>query len=120
MSHVDQFIPHLCVNDGLGALEFYKSVFGEEEGNRIMSPDGRKLVHGELVIDGHKCFLSDEFPKERGRHGQDPAELRWYMRANHPRCGQRRRASSAGGRCGGKGFDAGAGHVLGRPIRKDY
>src|SRR5437762_12255048 len=66
MDHVDQFIPHLCVSDGMAALEFYKSVFGAEEGDRVMSPDGRKLVHGEIVVDGHKCFLSDEFPPEEG------------------------------------------------------
>ena len=75
MDHVDQFIPHLCVNDGMAALEFYKSVFGAEEGDRVMSPDGRKLVHGEIVIDGHKCFLSDEFPHEEGGTVKTPQSL---------------------------------------------
>ena len=32
MHREDQFIPHLCVSDGLAALEFYKSVFGAEAG----------------------------------------------------------------------------------------
>jgi len=75
MKHVDQFIPHLCVRDGMAALEFYKSVFGAEEGDRVMSPDGQKLVHGEIVIDGHKCFLSDEFPQDEGGTVRTPQSL---------------------------------------------
>jgi len=75
MGHVDQFIPHLCVRDGLAALEFYKSVFGAEEGDRVMSPDGRKLVHGEIVLGEHKCFLSDEFPQEEGGTVKTPQSL---------------------------------------------
>ena len=75
MDHVDQFIPHLCVSDGTAALEFYKSVFGAQEGDRVMSPDGRKLVHGEIVVDGHKCFLSDEFPPEEGGTVKTPQSL---------------------------------------------
>jgi PhnB protein len=76
MSRVDQFIPHLCVSNGIEALEYYKSVFGGVEQDRIMSPDGRKLAHGEIVIDGHMCFLSDEFP-------EDASILRWNLRADH-------------------------------------
>jgi PhnB protein len=71
----DQFIPHLCVNDGLAALEFYKSVFGAEEGDRMIEPDGKRLLHGEIVIDGHKCFLSDEFGQEEGGTVKTPQTL---------------------------------------------
>ena len=62
MSRQDQFIPHLIVNDGLAALKFYKDVFGAQEGDRMMEPNGRRLMHGEIVLDGHKLFVSDEFP----------------------------------------------------------
>jgi PhnB protein len=75
MDHADQFIPHLCVSDGMAALEFYKSVFRAEEEDRILSPDGRKLAHGELVIGGHRCFLSDEFPEEEGGTIKTPQTL---------------------------------------------
>ena len=71
----DQFIPHLCVSDGLAALEFYKSVFGAEEGDRMMEPDGKRLLHGEIIIDGHKCFLSDEFGQEEGGTVKTPQSL---------------------------------------------
>jgi len=61
MHREDQFIPHLIVPNGLAAIEFYKSVFGAEEGHRMMAPDGKRLMHGEIVLDGHKFFLSDAF-----------------------------------------------------------
>jgi PhnB protein len=61
MNREDQFIPHLVVSDGLAALEFYKSVFAAEEGDRMMAADGKRLMHGEIVLDGHKLFVSDEF-----------------------------------------------------------
>jgi PhnB protein len=75
MHREDQFIPHLCVSDGLAALEFYKSVFGAEEGHRMMSPDGQKLMHGEIIIDGHMCFLSDEFGQAEGGTVRTPQAL---------------------------------------------
>jgi len=75
MHREDQFIPHLCVSDGLAALEFYKSVFGAEEGHRMMAPDEKRLMHGEIIIDGHKCFLSDEFGPDEGGTVKTPQTL---------------------------------------------
>jgi len=75
MPRADQFIPHLCVSDGLAAIEFYKSAFGAEEGDRMMAPDNKRLMHGEIVIDGHKCFLSDEFPQDEGGTVKTPQTL---------------------------------------------
>jgi PhnB protein len=75
MHREDQFIPHLCVADGLAALEFYKSVFGAEEGDRMMAQDGKRLMHGEIIIDGHKCFLSDEFDQAEGGTVKTPQTL---------------------------------------------
>ena len=75
MHREDQFIPHLCVSDGLAALEFYKSVFGAEEGHRMMAPDEKRLMHGEIIIDGHKCFLSDEFGSDEGGTVKTPQIL---------------------------------------------
>lgn len=66
MNRDDQFIPHVIVNDGLAALKFYKEVFGAEEGDSMMAPDGKRLMHGEIVLDGHKLFLSDEFSEAEG------------------------------------------------------
>lgn len=71
----DQFIPHLCVSDGLAALEFYKEVFGAEDGDNMMAPDGKRLMHGEIVLDGHKLFLSDEFSESEGGTVRTPGTL---------------------------------------------
>jgi PhnB protein len=75
MHRDDQFIPHLCVSDGLAALEFYKTVFGAAEGDRLMAPDGKRLMHGEIIIDGHKCFVSDEFSAEESGTVKTPQTL---------------------------------------------
>jgi len=71
----DQFVPHLIVNDGMAALKFYAEVFGAEEGHNMMAPDGRRLMHGELILDGHKIFISDEFTAEEGGSCQTPRTL---------------------------------------------
>ena len=71
----DQFIPHLIVNDGMAALTFYREVFGAEEGDNMMAPDGKRLMHGELIVDGHKLFVSDEFTAEEGGSVKMPRSL---------------------------------------------
>ena len=75
MTRKDQFIPHLVVNDGMAALTFYKEVFGAEEGHNMLAPDGKRLMHGELIVDGHKLFLSDEFSAEEGGTVRTPRTL---------------------------------------------
>jgi PhnB protein len=75
MNRVDQFIPHLVVRDGIAAIKFYKETFGAEEGHQMMSPDGKKLMHGEIVLDGHKIFVSDEFEKSEGGSLKTPEHL---------------------------------------------
>ena len=66
MKRNDQFIPHLIVNNGLEALEFYKQVFGAVDGHNMMAPDGKRLMHGEIELDGHKLFVSDWFAPSDG------------------------------------------------------
>ena len=75
MNREDQFIPHLIVNDGMAALKFYQEVFGAEEGHNMMAPDGKRLMHGELILDGHKFFVSDEFTAAEGGNCQTPQTL---------------------------------------------
>ena len=75
MHREDQFIPHLIVGNGLAAVEFYKAAFGAEEGHQMMTPDGKKLLHGELIMDGHKFFLSDEFSASEGGTCKSPQTL---------------------------------------------
>jgi len=75
MNREDQFIPHLVVNDGMAALKFYREVFGAEEGDVMMEPEGKRLMHGEIVLDGHKLFLSDEFSEKEGGTCKMPQTL---------------------------------------------
>ncbi|MFN2501998.1 MAG: VOC family protein [Pyrinomonadaceae bacterium] len=75
MHRDDQFIPHLIVNNGLAALEFYKEVFGAIDGHLMMAPDGKRLMHGEIVLDGHKLFVSDWFAPSDGGSLESPERL---------------------------------------------
>ncbi|HKP36233.1 MAG TPA: VOC family protein [Pyrinomonadaceae bacterium] len=75
MSREDQFIPHLIVSDGLAALKFYKEVFAATEGHNMPARDGKRLMHGELELDGHKFFISDEFTAEEGGTCKTPQTL---------------------------------------------
>ena len=75
MNQKDQFIPHVIVNDGMAALKFYREVFGAKEGDIMMEPDGKRLMHGEIVLDGHKLFVSDEFSEKEGGTCKMPQTL---------------------------------------------
>ncbi len=75
MHREDQFTPHLIVSNGLAALDFYKKVFGAEEGDRMMAPDGKRLMHGEFILDGHKVLVSDEFDASEGGTCKSPDTL---------------------------------------------
>src|SRR6185436_4183818 len=71
----DQFVPHLIVSDGLAAVKFYKEVFGAEEGHNMMAQDGKRLMHGEVTVDGHLMFVSDEFTAAEGGMCKTPQAL---------------------------------------------
>lgn len=75
MSREDQFIPHLIVNDGMAAMKFYEEVFRAEPGHNMMAPDGKRLMHGELTVDGHLMFVSDEFTAAEGGMCKTPQTL---------------------------------------------
>ncbi len=75
MHREDQFIPELIVRNGPAALDFYKRVFGAEEVHRMMKPDSKKLMHGELTLDGHKFFVCDEFDASEGGTCKSPHTL---------------------------------------------
>jgi PhnB protein len=75
MSQEDQFVPHLIVSDGMAALKFYQEVLSAEPGHTMMAPDGKRVMHGELILDGHKIFISDEFTAEEGGSCSTPKTL---------------------------------------------
>lgn len=71
----DQFIPQLIVKGGNEAMEFYKRALGAQEVLRTMTPDGGKLVHGELMLDGHKFYVSEEVDSNDGGTCKSPQTL---------------------------------------------
>ncbi len=71
----DSIVPEIFVHDGFGALEFYKRAFGAEERSRMLSPDGKRLLHGELDIRGHRMFVCDEFSASEGGTCRCPRTL---------------------------------------------
>ena len=75
MSRPDQFIPHLVVSDGMAALNFYQEVFGAKTGDVMMEPRGTRLMHGEIILDGHTLFLSDEFAEKQDVTTRTPQTL---------------------------------------------
>jgi PhnB protein len=71
----EHIIPEIFVHDGPGALSFYQRAFGAEERSRMLTPDGKKLVHGELVLVGHRLFVCDEFSASEGGTCRTPRTL---------------------------------------------
>jgi PhnB protein len=52
----------LTCRDAAKAIDFYKKVFGAQEINRMMSPDGKSVSHAEIKIGDSVLFVNDEFP----------------------------------------------------------
>ena len=58
--------PFLVVDDGAGAIDYYKKAFGAKERMRMETPDG-KIGHAELEIGDSLIMLSDPFPQASTR-----------------------------------------------------
>ena len=54
--------PHIVVPDAAAAIEFYKKAFGAQEVVRHMAPDGKTVMHAQLVIGNSMIMLGNEFP----------------------------------------------------------
>lgn len=54
-------IPHLIVDRGTAAIEFYQRAFNARELYRLNEPDGR-VAHAELEVAGCLFMLADEYP----------------------------------------------------------
>jgi PhnB protein len=63
--------PYLVVSNGEHAIAFYKQAFGAEELYRMPAPDGQRLMHASLQINGSCVMLADEFPEYGGNRGPD-------------------------------------------------
>ena len=59
--------PHLVVHDAVAAIEFYKRAFAAVEVARHPAPDGKKLMHAGVLINGALVMLNDDFPEFSGK-----------------------------------------------------
>ncbi|SEH64175.1 PhnB protein [Mycolicibacterium rutilum] len=55
--------PMLTVSDGAAAIDFYVKAFDAEELGRVPGPDGKKLFHAALRLNGALVMLNDDFPE---------------------------------------------------------
>jgi uncharacterized glyoxalase superfamily protein PhnB len=56
--------PHIIVTDGVKAIELYQQAFGTQEVMRMMTPDGRGVMHAQLKIGDSMLMLAGEFPPQ--------------------------------------------------------
>jgi PhnB protein len=66
---VQAITPHLVVNDGHAAIEFYKQALGASEVIRMPAQDGKRLMHSEIQVNGARLFVMDDFPEHRCESG---------------------------------------------------
>jgi PhnB protein len=67
--------PYLVVDDAKAAIAFYEKAFGAKELSRQPTPDGSKLIHAALDINGGLLMLSDDFPEMSGGAKRTPTAL---------------------------------------------
>ena len=67
--------PHLMVSNAAGAIDFYKKAFNATELARHLAPDGKRIMHAALSINGATVMLSDEFPEYSGGKSSNPKAL---------------------------------------------
>jgi PhnB protein len=67
--------PMLTVSDGAAAIDFYLKAFDAEELGRVPGPDGKKLFHAALRINGALVMLNDDFPEMNDGKSATPEAL---------------------------------------------
>jgi PhnB protein len=62
--HYPGVTPHLMSKDAVAAIEFYKRALGaEENGERMLMDDGKRIMHCELKINGGTLMIADAMPE---------------------------------------------------------
>ena len=64
---VSPLSPHLFVSNAAAAIDFYKRAFNAKELTRHAAPDGKRIMHASLLINGMTLMLSDDFPEYSGK-----------------------------------------------------
>ena len=66
-------IAHLAFGDTAAALTYYQKAFGAKEVMRMPAEDGKRLLHAEMILNGSRVFLHDDFPEYCAKFGGDVA-----------------------------------------------
>ncbi len=73
--------PHLIVDDGEKAIDFYAKAFGAKELFRVPSPGG--IAHAEMRIGDSNIYLCHEFPEMGAKSaktlGGSPVSIHLYV-----------------------------------------
>jgi PhnB protein len=69
-------LPHLTVDDAAAAIDFYVKAFDGVELGRVPGPDGKKLIHAAVQINGTTVMLADDFPEMNDDKSTTPKALR--------------------------------------------
>src|SRR5262245_1244604 len=76
--------PYLIVQGANRAIEFYKKAFGAKVKATMPAPDGKSLMHADVLIGKGHVMLADEFPemgyKGPGALGGTPVSLCIYVK----------------------------------------
>jgi PhnB protein len=64
--------PYLTVGDAGAAIDFYQRAYGAELLSKQPGPDGKRLIHAALAINGGLVMLSDDFPEYHGGKSSTP------------------------------------------------
>ena len=67
--------PHLFVSNADAAIDFYKRAFGAHELSRHPAPDGKRIMHAALMVNGALLMLCDDFPEFREGQRSTPEAL---------------------------------------------
>src|SRR5262249_34187164 len=65
-------VAYMQLSDAAAASAFYQKAFAAEEVTRMLHPDGQRLIHCHLYINGGSLMLNDPFP-EQGMALEAPA-----------------------------------------------
>lgn len=68
-------IPHLVFDDCTSALAFYKKAFDAVEVCRLLAPDGKRIMHAAMTINGHFFYMADDYPEYCGGKESTPKAL---------------------------------------------
>ena len=68
-------LPHLTVDDAVAAIDFYVKAFDGVELTRLPGPDGKRLIHAAVQINGTTVMFADDFPEMNGGKPSAPTAL---------------------------------------------